>query len=129
MKGDHMKEVIISVNKQGKLDVKVSGGMKYEEALHMCLNGLYSISNSFIKAARLDTKGTKNLRGQVYDSLNLAFTNFLNKFDPTAADPQFDEAVLQIAQKTARDLMQKSVDTGTPFKDLVDNYDKTGKLS
>lgn len=112
-----MKEINISINKQGKWDVKVTGGIKFEEALHMCINGIYSLANAFVKAAPKEQQ--TDMRGRVYDTLNLSFSNFLDTFQPQQ-DRQFDEAVLQIAQHTARDLMDRSVQEKRPFKDILD---------
>ena len=122
-----MKEIIISINKQGKWDVKVTGGIKFEEAIHMCINGIYSIANGFVRATPKEQQ--RDMRERIYDTLNLSFSNFLESFLPNQ-DRQFDEAVLQIAQHTAIELTERSVKEKRPFKEILDEeYPDVRKMS
>lgn len=126
-----MKKLTISLREDGRFKIDVEGRLGFEETVMMCLNTLRSVADSFIKAAPEEAQ--EDLKGQVYDSLNLAFARFLDDLIPPD-DMQIDEAAIYLGQ--AQKLMAESVKTETPLKQVYEKEmkailkkDGNGKMS
>lgn len=122
-----MKKLTISLRDDNRFKIDVEGHIGIDDAIVMCINTLRSITDSFVKAAPEEVQ--EALKGQVYDSLNLAFARFLDDLIPPD-EMQVDEAAIYLAQ--AEKLIKQSAETGKPLKEVYQKSMeaiKNGKMS
>lgn len=112
MKGVTMKQIEIKVTDNGKMTVECSGQMEFEDFLQMTISGILATAEAFTKHAPEDKQ--EELRGLVYDSMNMAFARLLDTYLPPT-EAQLDEQAIYSAQKAH---IAESIRKNTPLREL-----------